>query len=101
MKVLGTNILLGGKQLNRMKELGYKGSHNQFRIICKCRGMADANRKCQALGAHENIFRRGWYSETGNKKELELCESKDVWISVDGPGCSENYVPAEEVFCEQ
>lgn len=100
MKVLGTTTYLHGKQLDRMKELGYKGTHGQFRIICKCRGMADANKKCEALGMQDKVFRYGWYSETGNKKELELCETKDIWFSIDGTLNLGNYVPAEEIFCE-
>jgi uncharacterized Zn ribbon protein len=34
-KYYGTNTFLGGDMLDKIKELGYKGSHSQFRIVCK------------------------------------------------------------------
>lgn len=100
MKVLGATTSLYGKQFDKMIDLGYKGSHNQFRIICKCRIVADANRKCELLGIAGKVFRPGWYSETGNEKELNLCETNDIWISVDGSAGGKHYVPAEEIFCK-
>lgn len=102
MKVLGTNVIIGGKPLERLKQLGYKGGQNQFYIICGCRGMRDANEKCKALGMRDNVFVRNYTSETGNKESLELASDGSVWILVDGTvrynhGCG--FVRAEEIFC--
>lgn len=80
MKVIATNIFLGSDLGDKLKKLGYTGTHNQFRIICKCKSMADANRKLHALIGREQVFKSGWTSETGNKRELTLCETADVWI---------------------
>lgn len=100
MIILGTDTFLYGKQLDRMNELGHKGSHNQFRIICRCKDVKDANRKCKALGIGDKVFRAGYYSETENEKELKLCATNDIWLAVDGILGIGDYVPAEEVFCE-
>lgn len=56
MKVLGTNVMVGIEVLNKMREKGYSGHRSQFRIICKCRGITDANRKCKNLGLHDRAF---------------------------------------------
>lgn len=96
MKVLGTNIMIGGDKLDKLKELGYKGCHSQFRIICKCKSMAEANRKCEGLGFYKNTFSKSYSCETGNKLELELCESEDVWICLDGT-IGNRYIKAKEI----
>ena len=98
MKVIGTEAFLPKNLADIMREYGYKGTHNQFRIICKCRGIKDANQKCIEAGFFNDIFYRGYTSETANEKELELCEQKEIWIAVDGVGISRQYVSAEELF---
>ena len=79
MKVLGTNTELSYEMLQKIKALSTgKIHHYQFRIICRCKGLTDANRKCEAEGLS------GWTDITGNKQELKLCEKEDIWICVDG-----------------
>lgn len=96
MKVLGTNIMIGGEKLDTLRKMGYKGYHSQFRIICKCKSMAEANRKCEALGFYKKVFSKDYSCETGNKLELELCEIEDVWICLDGT-IGNRYVKASEL----
>lgn len=82
-KVLGTDINIGGIMLDYIRERGYTGTHNQFRVICKCTSLYDANKKCAAAGLGSNVFVQRYTSETGNKMELELTEKEDIWIGTD------------------
>ncbi|MEY8352534.1 hypothetical protein AALB39_04165 [Lachnospiraceae bacterium 54-53] len=85
MKVLGTNTGLPYEMLQKIKKLSNREVyHNQYRIICNCKGLADANRKCEAAGLGTKVFLPGWSSITGNKIELELCKAEDIWICKDG-----------------
>ena len=81
MKVLGANCFLYGDMLNKARELGLKS--NQVRIICGCTSMADANRKCEALGLGSRVFISGFTAETGNEKELSLAMDGSVWVKLD------------------
>ena len=98
VKVLGTDIFLTGKTLDKLKEKGYTGSRSQFRIICKCKNMADANRKVKPITNIDKTFVTNYCAETGNKKELELCEQEDVWVCV--KRSKDNYVPMSELLDE-
>lgn len=96
MKVLATNTRLPYEILQRVicltdREL----TDNQF-IICRCRGVADANRKCETIGLGEKVFLPGWSLITGNKKELELCEKEDIWIRIDG-AIGNEYISIKEL----
>ncbi|MDD5022019.1 MAG: hypothetical protein PHR82_07855 [Endomicrobiaceae bacterium] len=82
-KVLGTDVSIGGRMLDYIRERGYTGTHNQFRIICKCTSLYDANKKCSAAGLGDKVFVQRYTSETGNKIELELAEKEDIWIGTD------------------
>ena len=98
MKVLGVDCGLPTKYLKKMEEIcGRKFYHNQFRIICKCKSMADANRKCAEAGLNDKMFVSNWCSETGNEIELQLCEKEDIWISKNGVGYSNGYVAISEL----
>lgn len=69
----------------KIKELSDKEFfHNQFRVICRCKGIADGNKKCELAGLGSRVFTPGWTSITGNRTELELCEKEDIWIRIDG-----------------
>lgn len=82
MKVLGTTTDIPVGYWKKAEVfLGENIPRNEFRLICKCRGVVDANRKCHELGFREKTFDRNRTSETGNKEELELCETEDIWIS--------------------
>lgn len=97
MKVLGTNTGLPYEMLQKIKALSTREHHhNQFRIICRCRGIADGNRKCEAEGLAAKVFSPGWTSITGNKKELELCEKEDIWIRIDG-AIGNEYISIKEL----
>ena len=45
--------------------------------------MADANRKCEALGLGSRVFTSGYTAETGNKEELSLAMDGSVWVKLD------------------
>ncbi len=84
MKVLDTNCFLYGDMLNKARELGLKRNYrNQVRIICGCTSMANANRKCEALGLGHRVFTSGYTTETGNEKELSLAMDGSVWVLLD------------------
>jgi hypothetical protein len=96
MKVLGADIFLSRNWVDVLREFGYKGHHGQFRIVCKCKSMADANRKCAAAGLGDRVFRSGWCSETGNEKCFAAVEKSDIAICVDGV-TGEKYVTLEQI----
>lgn len=97
MKVLGTNTGLPFEMLQKIKALsGKEFQHNQFRIICRCRGIADGNKKCEAAGLVSKVFSPGWASITGNKTELGLCEKEDIWIRISSS--SDEYVSIKELY---
>lgn len=77
-KVLGTDINIGGCMLDYIRSRGYTGHHNQFRIICKCTSIYDANKKCSVAGLGDGVFVQKYTSETGNVRELELAEQEDM-----------------------
>lgn len=96
MKVLGTHMMAGQDLSKAMKHFGYNGHHNQFRIICKCKSMADANRKCDAYNLGQKVFRSDYTSGTSNEKELNICEKTDIAFWVGGVN-GNNYVTIEQV----
>jgi hypothetical protein len=61
-KYYGTNISLSWNASLKIKEKGYNGSHNQFRVVCKSKSMAEANRIAEDLGIGRKIFHRDWTS---------------------------------------
>lgn len=84
MKVLATNASLPYDMLQRVTSLSDRNlPDNHFRVICKCRGIADANRKCEANGLGEKVFLPGWSSIVVNGKELDLCKEEDIWIRIE------------------
>lgn len=95
MKVLGTTASLNQDMLRAMEAFGFKSAHNQYRIICKCKSLAEANRKCAAIGLGQKVFRSDWCSETGNVTELEICEQTDIAFSTINYG--KRYFTIEEI----
>lgn len=61
-----------------------KDYHNQWRIVCKAKSFAEANRIAESIGLPKNTFQREWTSETGNKKEIELCDKYGFIVAADG-----------------
>lgn len=94
-KVLGTTLFVYHEMLTILRECGYQGENRQFRLICKCKSVADANRKCEAAGLGEKVFRPGWYSVTSNKVELNVCETTDIAIGFNQMG--KTYISIEEI----
>lgn len=85
MKVLGTNTSLPSTMLQNIRKLSDKEfHHNQFRVVCRCKGIVDGNKKCELAGLGSKIFSTGYTSITGYKIELELCKTEDIWICIDG-----------------
>ena len=96
-KYYGTNTSLGGKKLEKIRLLGYNGSHNQFNVVCKAKSMAEANRKAKSLGLSDKTFESAFTSETGNTIQLEMADKYGFIICVNGT-LGNDYVAIEELF---
>lgn len=97
VKYYGTNTFIYGDMLSKIEKLGYKGYHNQFRIVCKARSMAAANRMAASYGLDEKSFRRDYTSETGNIIELEMADKYEFIVSINGIG-GNRYVGIKELL---
>ena len=95
-KYYGTTTLIRGDMRDKLMELGYKGSHSQFRVVCKAKSRAEANRIAKSYGFEENVFQANCTSETRNVKELELCDKYVFIVKIDGTQV-DNYVGIEEL----
>ncbi len=96
MKVLATNVSLPYEILQKLIHLSDRElPDNQFRIICRCRGIADANRKCETNELDEKVFLPGWSAIVVNGKELDLCNEEDIWIQIELGG--DKYVCISEL----
>ena len=82
LKVLGTNTVIIGSKLKKLRELGAPKHERQFRVICGCTGLADANRQCEAAGLDNRTFQRSFSSETGNSEELEIAGNGGLYIKL-------------------
>lgn len=80
--------------LPKIKEYGGSGSHNQFRIVCKAKSRAEANRQAEAIGLGKNIFTSVNTSETGNKIELAAADKYGFTIRIEG----NNYIDIKHVL---
>ena len=93
MKVLGTTAHIPPAYKKKVEEyIGMELTRNEFRVICKCRGISDANRKCAELGFGSTLFSKAYTAETGNETELSLCEKEDIWVAPNKSG-KPQYVP--------
>jgi hypothetical protein len=97
MKILIANIYLSGNMLDALRSFGYKGHHGQFSIICKCKSMADGNRKCIDAGLGDGIFKSGSCSEMSNINALAAVEQSDIAFCAEGVTGS-TYVTIEQVM---
>jgi alpha-mannosidase len=96
-KYYGTNTFFGGRQFEKLKELGYKGFHNQFRIVCKAKSMAEANRIAEAHGLSKKCFNRDYTSETGNSIQLEMADKYGFIVCIDGTS-GDRYMDIKELL---
>jgi hypothetical protein len=96
IKVYGTLTPLPYEMLCKMREMGFpREHHNQFRIICKAKSMAEANRLCETAGVGRQVFISAYTSATGNDKELAYCENHVIGISDRGTHTGNYVTPAE------
>lgn len=78
MKYIGTNCFPNKEVENILKELNkYPNYHNQYRIICKARGLKHANELTNTIC--RGIFNYDYACETRNNIELSFFENnKDI-----------------------
>lgn len=86
--------MIRGKCLQKMHEMGVPVHKDQFRVICGCTSMADANRQCEAAGLNNKTFESGYTAETGNSKELEIAGKGGLFIKIS----NDTYVSVEELL---
>lgn len=96
IKVLGTDAVIIGSKLKKLRELGVPERERQFRVICGCTGLTDANRQCEAAGLDNRTFQRDYTSETGNTKEIEIAGNGGVFILLSNG----NFVSANDLLGE-
>jgi ribosomal protein S16 len=72
-------------------------NHHQYRVVCKAKSMAEANRIAESLGLHNKTFTRNYTEETGNDKEIEMCNKYGFIISTTGTSMRE-YVDIREAL---
>lgn len=94
MKYYGTNVFISGYLLDRLKSVGYKGSRNQFRIVCKAKSMAAANRLCESYGLGSKAFESLYTAQTGNNTEIVMCNIHTLIIHIG----YDKYIGIEELL---
>lgn len=83
-KYYGTNLMIYGDQAKKLRELGYEGFHYQFRVVCKAKSRAEANRIAESYGLGKKVFHPDYTSETGNSIEIELANEHGFIICLGG-----------------
>ena len=100
IKVLATNIGLYGDVARKADALrekyGVSTSHNQFRCICGCTSMADANRQMEEAGMSAK-FTSAYTSETGNEYEVNLAKEGGIFIEITKGNTNRIFVTVEEL----
>jgi len=96
-KYYGTNIFLYGDMLDKIRQLGYKGYHNQFRVVCKAKSKSEANRIAEGYGLGKDVFRPGYTCETGNNIEIEMADKHGFIICKDGT-LGKDYIGIKELL---
>ncbi len=92
MKVLGTTTNLCGTVARNARKICTRNTNNQYRIICGCKSITDANRQCKAAGLNEKTFMWSYTSETFNEDELRIAGNGGIFIK-----CDKKYIPIEEL----
>lgn len=98
MKILSTTAFLSGDMLAAIRSFGLADNKRQFRVICRCRGIRDANEKCMRAGLGSGIFISEFTTETGNKDEIAMCLQEDIWITKGGTSITQGYVSVSELI---
>lgn len=100
IKVLATNIMLSGdigKNADALREkYSINTSHNQFRCICGCTSMADANRQMAEAGIGAK-FTSAYTNETGNPYEVNLAKEGGIFIEITKGNNNRIFVTIEEL----
>lgn len=96
-KYYGTNIMIYEDIRRKLKKVGYKGFHNQFRIVCKASSMAEANRICERYGLGQKCFTSAYTSETGNTIQIENADKYELIICIGGT-MGDNYIGIEDLL---
>lgn len=60
--------------------------HGQYRVVCKARSRAEANRILESITGYKRVFNPNSTSETGNRKEIAFAYQYGVIIDLDGYG---------------
>lgn len=95
-KYYGTLTAVHYDMLQKIRELGYDGVHNQFRVVCKATSIAKANQIAESLGFMSKVFKPNYTSITGNLKEIEMCNKHGFIINISRMG--ENYIPFSDLI---
>lgn len=97
-KYYGTLILISGSPYKKLIELGYKGCHHQFRIVCKAKSIAEANRIAESYNLGSKVFRSEYTSETGNALEIELADKYGFIINISGSLGGGKYIDIKNII---
>lgn len=98
-KYYATYLNIYGDKSKKLKELGYEGVHNQFRIVCKAKSRAEANRMAESYGLGEMVFRPKYTSETGNSIEIEFADKYGFIVNINGNGAyGKNYIDIKSIL---
>ena len=96
-KYYATITFLRGEMVDKLKELGYRGSHNHFRVVCKAKSRAEANRIAESYGLGKITFEPDYTNETGNDIEIEMADKHVFIVCINGT-IGRNYVSIEELI---
>lgn len=96
-KYYTTNVMMYGTLLKKLIKVGYKGSHQQFRIVCKATSMAEANRICKAYGIGDKVFISDYTNDTGNDTEITESDKYGVIIKIGGT-IGDNFIGIEDLL---
>ncbi|MEY8001575.1 hypothetical protein AB8U03_15505 [Clostridium sp. Mt-5] len=96
-KYYGTYINLHGLMLKKIRKLGYKGYHAQFRIVCKAKSRAEANRIGEKYGLGEKAFVPNYTSETANETAINMADKYGLTICLNGT-TGRNYIDIRSIL---
>lgn len=79
MKYIGTNIFLGGKigEIVKNQQKAEHNHHSQYKIVCKARGIKHANEVVSKL-LWGKVFDRNYACETRNENVIAQFDNPNV-----------------------